>query len=103
MTLVAISSDLYGVSFGVVRLATDREVLVAMTYRPPAGTPLGVHFRHIYHHEAFGEVCDGLSVRCVVSERTGSGGGIYQPPSVWLRIVELVADPPDNVSHLRMQ
>lgn len=100
MTLVAISSDLYGVSFGVVESANAGGICVAMTYWPPAGTALLVHFRHIYHHDVFGEVVDHLCVQCEVEARRPSKGGLQV---VRLRFVELVADPPDDVSYLRMQ
>jgi len=49
--LVVIGSELYGDSFAIARNISGGGCLVEMTYAPPLGTIVTVHFQHVRYAE----------------------------------------------------
>ena len=57
--LVVIGSELYGDSFAIARNVSAGGILVEMTYAPPLGTVVTVHFQHARRDERGDERGDG--------------------------------------------
>jgi hypothetical protein len=51
--LVMIGSELYGDTFAVARNVSAGGILVEMTYAPPLGTVVTVHFQHVRDDDRF--------------------------------------------------
>jgi len=71
--LVVVGSELYGDTFAIARNVSAGGVLVEMTYAPPLGTVVTVHFQN-----AHGDELDEMVVRAEVKHHhylnfTGSG------------------------------
>src|SRR5678815_2026459 len=65
--LVVIGSELYGDSFAIGRNISGGGLLVEMTYAPPIGTVVTVHFQHI--RESDGDIeRDGFGAPRFVDE-----------------------------------
>lgn len=54
--LVVIGSELYGDSFGIARNVSAGGILVEMTYAPPLGTIVTVHFQHARGEDLLDEI-----------------------------------------------
>ena len=72
--LVVIGSELYGDSFAIARNVSAGGILVEMTYAPPLGTVVTVHFQHARAED----LLDEIVVRAEVKHHhylnfTGSG------------------------------
>jgi len=94
--LVVIGSELFGDSFGVVRSCSDSILLVEMSYRPPVGTTVTVHFQNVRDDSN----PDEIVARATVDRYLETGSGMCArargscgrlPDLVRLRIVEFVA------------
>jgi hypothetical protein len=92
--LVVIGSELYGDSFAIARNVSAGGILVEMTYSPPLGTVVTVHFQH-----ARGEdLLDEIVVRAEVKHHhylnfNGSGHAMENAAStraIGLRFLEFV-------------
>jgi hypothetical protein len=88
--LVVIGSELYGDSFGIARNVSAGGILVEMSYAPPLGTVVTVHFQHAH---ADGRV-DELVARAEVKHHhylnfTGSGEAA-STRAIGLRFLEFI-------------
>ncbi|MDQ3336109.1 MAG: hypothetical protein M4D80_13150 [Myxococcota bacterium] len=54
--LVVIGSELYGDSFGIARNVSAGGILVEMSYAPPLGTIVTVHFQHARGEDLLDEI-----------------------------------------------
>jgi hypothetical protein len=100
--LVVIGSELYGDSFAIARNVSAGGILVEMTYAPPLGTIVTVHFQHL---RADDDRVDEIVVRSEVKHHhylnfTGSGEAA-STRAIGLRFLEFVdlgeRVPPDLV------
>lgn len=95
--LVVIGSELYGDSFAIARNVSAGGILVEMTYAPPLGTVVTVHFQHVRGEDQLDEIV----VRAEVKHHhylnfTGSGEEAASTRAIGLRFLEFV-DPGDRV------
>lgn len=94
--LVVIGSELYGDSFAIARNVSAGGILVEMSYAPPLGTVVTVHFQHVHEGDRGdrGDRIDEIVARAEVKHHhylnfTGSG----EPAStraIGLRFLEFV-------------
>jgi hypothetical protein len=94
--LVVIGSELYGDSFAIARNVSAGGILVEMSYAPPLGTVVTVHFQHARSEDELDEIV----VRAEVKHHhylnfTGSGEAA-STRAIGLRFLEFV-DPGDRV------
>jgi hypothetical protein len=94
--LVVIGSELYGDSFAIARNVSAGGILVEMSYAPPLGTVVTVHFQHARGEDDIDEIV----VRAGVKHHhylnfTGSGEAA-STRAIGLRFLEFV-DPGDRV------
>lgn len=61
--LVVIGSELYGDSFAIARNVSAGGILVEMTYAPPLGTVVTVHFQHARGDEQVDEIVARAEVK----------------------------------------
>ena len=88
--LVVIGSELYGDSFAIARNVSAGGILVEMTYAPPLGTVVTVHFQHVRGDDRIDEIV----VRSEVKHHhylnfTGSGEAA-STRAIGLRFLEFV-------------
>jgi hypothetical protein len=60
--VVVIGSELYGDATAIARNVSAGGILVEMSYAPPLGTIVTVHFQHARE----GELCDEQVARCII-------------------------------------
>jgi hypothetical protein len=89
--LVVIGSELYGDSFAIARNVSAGGILVEMTYAPPLGTIVTVHFQHL---RADDDRVDEIVVRSEVKHHhylnfTGSGEAA-STRAIGMRFLEFV-------------
>jgi len=87
--LVVVGSELYGDTFAIARNISTGGVLVEMTYAPPLGTVVTVHFQH-----AHGDDLDEMVVRAEVKHHhylnfSGSGEAAATR-AIGLRFIDFV-------------
>ena len=95
--LVVIGSELYGDTVAVARNVSAGGILVEMTYAPPLGTVVTVHFQHARDDDEL----DELVVRAEVKHHhylnfTG-GNDAASSRAIGLRFLEFV-DPEERIS-----
>lgn len=61
--LVVIGSEIYGDSFAVARNLSVGGILVEMTYAPPLGTVVTVHFQHLRDDDSLDEIAVRAEVK----------------------------------------
>jgi hypothetical protein len=61
--LVKIGSELYGDSFAIARNVSAGGILVEMTYAPPLGTVVTVHFQHARDEDDLDEIVARAEVK----------------------------------------
>lgn len=102
--LVVIGSELYGDAFAIARNISSGGLLVEMSYAPPLGTIVTVHFQHVREG---GEtpVMDEIVARAEVKHHhyLNFAGSIDQASSraIGLRFIEFI-DLGDRVEHERI-
>jgi hypothetical protein len=99
--LVVIGSELYGDSFAIARNISAGGLLVEMSYAPPLGTVVTVHFQHVRE----GDVLDEIVARAEVKHHhylnfTG-GNEAASSRAIGLRFIEFL-DPGDRVETERI-
>jgi hypothetical protein len=99
--LVVIGSELYGDSHAIARNVSASGILVEMSYAPPLGTVVMVHFQHARDEDLF----DELVVRAEVKHHhylnfTGSGEAA-STRAIGMRFLEFV-DAGDRVAPERL-
>jgi hypothetical protein len=92
--LVVIGSELYGDSFAIARNVSAGGILVEMTYAPPLGTVVTVHFQHARGDEKDDDKVDEIVARAEVKHHhylnfTGSGEAA-STRAIGLRFLEFV-------------
>src|SRR5687767_8858432 len=95
--LVVIGSELYGDSFAIARNISAGGLLVEMSYAPPLGTIVTVHFQHVRE----GDVLDEIVARAEVKHHhylnfTGGNEDAASARAIGLRFIEFL-DPGDRV------
>jgi len=99
--IVVIGSELYGDSFAIARNISAGGLLVEMSYAPPLGTVVTVHFQYLRE----GDVMDEIVARAEVKHHhyLNFSGGEEQASSraIGLRFIEFV-DPGERVEHERI-
>ena len=102
--LVVIGSELYGDSFAIARNISAGGLLVEMTYAPPLGTVVTVHFQYLRdggnspEREGKDPVMDEIVARAEVKHHhylnfTGATGGVNDAASsraIGLRFLEFI-------------
>jgi len=99
--LVVIGSELYGDSFAIARNISAGGLLVEMSYAPPLGTIVTVHFQYVRE----GDVLDEIVARAEVKHHhylnfTG-GNDAASARAIGLRFIEFL-DPGDRVEAERI-
>jgi hypothetical protein len=99
--LVVIGSELYGDSFAIARNISAGGLLVEMSYAPPLGTVVTVHFQYVRE----GDVLDEIVARAEVKHHhylnfTG-GNDAASARAIGLRFIEFL-DPGDRVEAERI-
>ena len=99
--LVVIGSELYGDSFAIARNISAGGLLVEMSYAPPLGTIVTVHFQYMRE----GDVLDEIVARAEVKHHhylnfTG-GNDAASARAIGLRFIEFL-DPGDRVEAERI-
>ncbi len=94
--VVVIGSELYGDSNAIARNVSAGGILVEMSYAPPLGTVVTVHFQHIRSEDEIDEIV----VRAEVKHHhylnfTGSGEAA-STRAIGMRFLEFV-DPGDRI------
>jgi hypothetical protein len=97
--LVVIGSELYGDSFAIARNISAGGLLVEMTYAPPLGTVVTVHFQHV-REGGDNPVMDEIVARAEVKHHhylnfTG-GNDAASSRAIGLRFLEFI-DPGERV------
>jgi hypothetical protein len=97
--LVVIGSELYGDTFAVARNVSAGGILVEMTYAPPLGTVVTVHFQHV-RDDDLPRGIDELVVRAEVKHHhylnfTG-GNDAASARAIGLRFLEFL-DPDEPI------
>jgi hypothetical protein len=99
--LVVIGSELYGDSFAIARNISAGGLLVEMSYAPPLGTVVTVHFQYARD----GDVTDEIVARAEVKHHhyLNFAGADDQASTraIGLRFIEFV-DPGERVEHERI-
>ena len=89
--LVVIGSEIYGDSFAVARNVSAGGILVEMTYAPPLGTVVTVHFQHVHDDERVDEIVARAEVKHHhYLNFTGSGEEAASTRAIGLRFLEFV-------------
>jgi hypothetical protein len=99
--LVVIGSELYGDSFAIARNISAGGLLVEMSYAPPLGTIVTVHFQYVRE----GDVLDEIVARAEVKHHhylnfTGRDDAA-SARAIGLRFIEFL-DPGDRVEDARI-
>ena len=94
--LVVIGSELYGDSFAIARNVSAGGILVEMTYAPPLGTIVTVHFQHARGDDLLDEIVVRAEVKHHHYLNFAGGGEAASTRAIGLRFLEFV-DPGDRV------
>ncbi len=99
--VVVIGSELYGDAVAIARNVSAGGILVEMSYAPPLGTVVSVHFQHVRE----GEIVDELVARAEVKRHHYLNLGSEEQPAVravGMRFLEFLAGE-DGVDPERIQ
>lgn len=100
--LVVIGSELYGDSHAVARNVSAGGILVEMSYAPPLGTVVTVHFQNARGDDLFDEIVARAEVKHHhYLNFTGSGDEAASTRAIGLRFVDFV-DSGDRVAPERL-
>lgn len=88
--LVVIGSELYGDSFAVARNVSAGGILVEMTYAPPLGTVVTVHFQHAHDDEQLDEIVIRAEVKHHHYLNFTGGNDAASSRAIGLRFLEFV-------------
>ena len=95
--LVVIGSELYGDSFAVARNISAGGILVEMTYAPPLGTIVTVHFQHAREDGALDEIVARAEVKHHHYLNFAGGNDAASVRAIGLRFLDFV-DPDDRIA-----
>lgn len=94
--LVVIGSELYGDSFAIARNVSAGGILVEMSYAPPLGTVVTVHFQHARGDDLLDEIVVRAEVKHHHYLNFTGAGEAAKARAIGLRFLEFV-DPGDRV------
>jgi hypothetical protein len=99
--LVVIGSELYGDSFAIARNISAGGLLVEMSYAPPLGTIVTVHFQHVRDGDAIDEIVARAEVKHHHYLNFTGGNDAASARAIGLRFIEFL-DPGDRVEAERI-
>ena len=88
--LVVIGSELYGDSFAIARNLSAGGILVEMTYAPPLGTVVTVHFQHAHDDQRVDEIVARAEVKHHHYLNFTGSGEAASTRAIGLRFLEFV-------------
>lgn len=88
--LVVIGSELYGDTMAVARNVSTGGILVEMTYAPPLGTVVTVHFQHAHDDERLDELVVRAEVKHHHYLNFAGGNDAASSRAIGLRFLEFV-------------
>jgi hypothetical protein len=88
--LVVIGSELYGDSFAIARNVSAGGILVEMSYAPPLGTVVTVHFQHARGEDALDEIVVRSEVKHHHYLNFSGDGEAASTRAIGLRFLEFV-------------
>src|SRR5512139_4142657 len=94
--LVVIGSELYGDSFAIARNVSAGGILVEMTYAPPLGTVVMVHFQHAREDDLLDEIVVRAEVKHHHYLNFSGSGEAASTRAIGLRFLEFV-DPGERI------
>jgi hypothetical protein len=99
--LVVIGSEIYGDSCAVARNVSAGGILVEMTYAPPLGTVVTVHFQHVRDDDQLDEIVARAEVKHHHYLNFTGGNDAASARAIGLRFVEFI-DPDDPIDPDRL-
>jgi hypothetical protein len=99
--LVVIGSELYGDSFAIARNISAGGLLVEMSYAPPLGTVVTVHFQYVREGDALDEIVARAEVKHHHYLNFTGGNDAASARAIGLRFIEFL-DPGDRVEAERI-
>lgn len=88
--LVVIGSELYGDSFAIARNVSAGGILVEMSYAPPLGTVVTVHFQHAHDDDRLDEIVARAEVKHHHYLNFTGSGEAASTRAIGLRFLEFV-------------
>jgi hypothetical protein len=99
--LVVIGSELYGDVFAIARNVSAGGILVEMSYAPPLGTIVTVHFQLIHDDDRMDEIVARAEVKHHHYLNFTGSGEAAGARAIGLRFIEFV-DPGDRIATERL-
>jgi len=99
--LVVIGSEIYGDSFAVARNISAGGILVEMTYAPPLGTVVTVHFQHARDDDQLDEIVARAEVKHHHYLNFTGGNDAASARAIGLRFLEFI-DPDERIDPDRL-
>ncbi len=99
--LVVIGSEIYGDSFAVARNVSAGGILVEMTYAPPLGTVVTVHFQHARDDDQLDEIVARAEVKHHHYLNFTGGNDAASARAIGLRFLEFI-DPDERIDPDRL-
>ena len=99
--LVVIGSEIYGDSFAVARNISAGGILVEMTYAPPLGTVVTVHFQHARDDDQLDEIVARAEVKHHHYLNFTGGNDAASARAIGLRFLEFI-DPDEQIDPDRL-
>jgi hypothetical protein len=99
--LVVIGSELYGDTFAIARNVSAGGILVEMTYAPPLGTVVTVHFQHARDDDQLDEIVARAEVKHHHYLNFTGGNDAASARAIGLRFLEFV-DPDERIAPERV-
>jgi hypothetical protein len=95
--LVVVGSELYGDTVAVARNVSAGGILVEMTYAPPLGTVVTVHFQHAHDDDRLDELIVRAEVKHHHYLNFSGGNDAASSRAIGLRFLEFV-EPDERIS-----
>jgi hypothetical protein len=95
--LVVIGSELYGDSFAIARNVSAGGILVEMTYAPPLGTVVTVHFQHARDDDQVDEIIARAEVKHHHYLNFTGGNDAASARAIGMRFIEFI-DPDERIA-----
>jgi len=95
--LVVIGSELYGDSFAIARNISAGGILVEMTYAPPLGTVVTVHFQHARDDDQLDEIVARAEVKHHHYLNFTGGNDAASARAIGMRFIEFL-DPGERIA-----
>jgi hypothetical protein len=99
--LVVIGSELYGDSFAIARNVSAGGILVEMSYAPPLGTVVTVHFQHARDDEQLDEIVARAEVKHHHYLNFTGGNDAASARAIGMRFIEFI-DPDERIAADRL-